>query len=75
MNAPSDEYGTIPITPTRAFRWMRNLKDREVAGGLFDEYDRPVPGTYGWWRTQDPQLAAKFCGQINGLLDAQGVAL
>ena len=61
-----EEYGTVRLTSTHSFRWLR-ARDGEVHGGLFDQHDRPVPGTFGWWRTEDARAAAEVCGEMNNV--------
>jgi len=50
--------GIIALRNDHAFMWFRG-KDGEISGMVDDPEGRTVKGSFGWWRTNDPEAAAK----------------
>ena len=59
-----ENSGIITIANGHRFLWLRS-NNGEIYGSVETPECRPVKDSGGWWRTEDPEQAAKLAeGQL-----------
>lgn len=52
-------YGEIPMSGDNVFRWMMTGTTTPEVCGWIEKNHTILKGSYGFWRTDDPQEAAR----------------
>ena len=59
----TDTYGKIPLQNGATFFWMSSAQDGEISGHVEPPQGGVAKGTSDWYRTTDPQQAARIADQ------------
>lgn len=59
----NEEYGTVGLKGGHKFIWIRT-SGNEIAGHIEKPDMSVLKGTYGFWRTNDEQAAAKLAEEL-----------
>jgi len=66
-------HGEVQLNKGGKFVWM-SAKDGEISGFIENNERKVVDGSSGWWRTEDPDIAAQLAADTFGFTVLQTAA-